>query len=269
MYRLSIAVPRELGLYKKEVTSKGITKYRDTAESLRLERELILLPKITVSLHTLYHQHSSFGPTVLLAKRWLYSQLIDSYLFADICTELLVAHQFCNSKAYEPPTQPQTAFIRFLHTLASTNWNTELILLNFNDDLSQTYVEKLETTFISDRSSFPPLTIITSNGETDKHTVWSKKVPSVEILARVTLLARHALKLVQQNILGDFVAAPLFSASLDGYDLIINLNKSHLRDPLVHDFSRTNSLLIRQRRPFIPIADYNPVESYLDELRVS
>lgn len=268
MYRFAIAVPREIALSKKEVSTKGITKYRDTVDSLKLERDLILLPKVTVSLHTLYHQHSSFGPTVLLAKRWLYSQLIDSHLFADICTELLIAHQYTNSKACEPPTQPQTAFIRFLNTLATTNWNTELILLNFNEDLSQTHIEKLETSFISDRSSFPPLTIITSNGETDKHTVWSKKVPSVEVLARITILARHALKIVQQTILDDFEPSSLFTASLDGYDLVINLNKDHLRDALLHSFERPNTILSRQRRPFIPIADYNPVESYLKELRV-
>lgn len=52
MFRLKIAVPREMALYKKEVTTKGITKYRDTPESMLIERELILLPKLTVSLHT-------------------------------------------------------------------------------------------------------------------------------------------------------------------------------------------------------------------------
>lgn len=52
MFRYKIAIPREMALYKKEVTTKGITKYRDTAESMLIERELILLPKLTTSLHT-------------------------------------------------------------------------------------------------------------------------------------------------------------------------------------------------------------------------
>lgn len=47
-----MAVPREVALLKKEVTTKGITKYRDTVESLQLERETVLLPRINVSLHT-------------------------------------------------------------------------------------------------------------------------------------------------------------------------------------------------------------------------
>lgn len=221
----------------------------------------------TLPFCRLYHQHLSFGPTVLLAKRWLRSQLIDPFLFDDICIELLVAHQYYNAIASEAPVQPQTAFIRFLHMLANTNWNTELILLNFNNDLSREYTEKLEMEFISTRTAFPPLCIITSMGEIDKHTVWSKKTPSVEVLARITLLARHAIKLIQHSIFKDFIAEPLFTASLEGYNLLINLNKRHLRDNLVHDFSSNTNKPCRQRKPFIPMSDYNPVDSYLNELR--
>lgn len=204
---------------------------------------------------------------MLLAKRWLYSQLIDPFLFDETCTELLVAHQYYNTIASDSAAQPQAAFIRFLHMLAHTNWNTELILLNFNNDLSREYVEKLEMEFISTRSAFPPLCIITSMGEADKHTIWSKKTPSVEILARITLLARHAIKLVQQTIFKEFVADPFFTASMEGYNLIINFNRRHLRQTLVHEFSNNSQKLIRQKKPFIPIADMNPVESYLNELR--
>lgn len=52
MFRYEIAVPREIGLHMKEVTTKGVTKYRDTQQSITMERELILLPKITMALHT-------------------------------------------------------------------------------------------------------------------------------------------------------------------------------------------------------------------------
>lgn len=189
--------------------------------------------------------------------------MIDPFLFDDICTELLVAHQYYNVM----PTQPQTAFIRFLHMLANTNWNTELILLNFNNDLSREYIEKLEMEFISSRNAFPPLCIITSTGETDKHTIWTKKTPCVKILARITLLARHAKQIIQQHIFKVFTADPLFSASMDGYNLIINLEKKQVRDNLVYDFSSNSKKNCRQRKPFIPLSDFNPVDSYLNELR--
>lgn len=80
-----------------------------------------------------------------------------------------------------------------------------MFVLNFNDELTKTYIEKLKTKSISDRDSFPPLTIITSNGEPDSHTIWSKKAPTIEILARVTLLARHANNLIKKSIFDDLV----------------------------------------------------------------
>lgn len=52
MFRYTIAVPREIALHMKEVSTKGVTKYRSTNQSLTMERELILLPKLTTSLHT-------------------------------------------------------------------------------------------------------------------------------------------------------------------------------------------------------------------------
>lgn len=226
-FRFKIAVPREIALSRKEVTAKGVTKYRDTPESLEMERELTLMPKLTVSLHTyvreylrhillpyffqfnfvhrLYHQYPSFGPTVLMAKRWLYSQLVDEFLWPNECTEFLVAHQYIHGNVNNP-TQPQTAFFRFLHQLANCNWKTDLFLLNFNCELTKAYIEKLETKFISDRDSYPPLTIITSNGEPDSHTLWSKKAPTIEILARVTLLARRAINLIDKSVFDDFLA---------------------------------------------------------------
>lgn len=153
----------------------------------------------------LYHQHSSFGPTVLIAKRWLYSQLLDQSLWPDECTEMLVAYQYLYSKV-NAPHQPQTGFFRFLHMLAYTNWKTDLVILNFNDDISAEAVSKLETKFIAERDSFPPLCVATSCGDSDKHIVWTKKVPTVEVLARVTLLARHAINLVQSNLFEEFDA---------------------------------------------------------------
>lgn len=88
--------------------------------------------------------------------------------------------------------------------LAFTNWKTEMILFNFNDELSKENIEKLDTKFITARDSFPSLCIITSNGDADKYAIWTKERPLVEILARITLLARHAIDLIQTNIVDEF-----------------------------------------------------------------
>lgn len=136
----------------------------------------------------------------MIAKRWLYSQLIDAYNWPDECTEFIVTHQFSCDKS-DNPTQPQTGFFRFLHMLATTNWRTDLVLLNFNGELKKEYIEKLEVDFVSHRDSFPPLSIVTSNGEPDSHTIWTKMAPSIAILARVTHLARHAIRVIETSAL--------------------------------------------------------------------
>lgn len=147
----------------------------------------------------------------MIAKRWLYSQLLDSHCWPDECTELLVAHQFACDKI-DNPTQPQTGFFRFLHLLATANWKTDLILLNFNDELPKEYIERFELDFVSRRDSFPPLTIVTSNGEADAHTLWTQAKPTIQVLARVTLLARHAIALIADSLFESFapdVSLPL------------------------------------------------------------
>ena len=52
MYRLRIAVQKELLLMKKCMDSKGVLKYRDNDESIEMEKKFMVLPKLTVSLHT-------------------------------------------------------------------------------------------------------------------------------------------------------------------------------------------------------------------------
>lgn len=114
LFRLKIVHPKEIALAKEEISSSNsLTKlYRTNEQSIRLEFENIVLPKMTSFLHGLHHQYPSFGPTVAIAKRWLYSQLIDSHLWPDECTELIVAEMFLKGYPMSPAIQPQTGFIR-------------------------------------------------------------------------------------------------------------------------------------------------------------
>lgn len=80
-----------------------------------------------------------------------------------------------------------------------------MILFNFNDELLKENIEKLDTKFITARDTFPPLCIITSNGDVDKYVIWTKETPLVEVLARVTLLARYAIDLIEKNIFDCFL----------------------------------------------------------------
>lgn len=50
-FNFIISHPKELGLLKKEVTDKGILQYRDTPESIKMEQQTVVLPKLTSALH--------------------------------------------------------------------------------------------------------------------------------------------------------------------------------------------------------------------------
>lgn len=153
------------------------------------------LPKLTAILHGLHQQHFSFGSVAAMAKRWLYSQLIDPFLWPDECTELIVASLFLKQ---DPTLQPQAGFLRFMEHLAGTDWSKELVLLNFNDEIPDEKVEELEKQFIDKRDSFPPLAIVTSC-DADKYGLFAKMAPSQEVLNRVVLLAKNVVAMIEEN----------------------------------------------------------------------
>lgn len=185
---------------KKTITTKGVLAYRHTEASRIYERDLLVLPKLTVCLHSLYHQHTSFGPAVMIAKRWLSSQLIDDFLWPEICTELLMARIYLQTDSLAAPVQPQVGFFRWLQFLATADWKTDYILLNFNNGLSGEQLSKLESQFLKDRDSFPFLTIVSSCGESKEWVVWSNRAPVMELVARVAVLSAHCLESIEQEL---------------------------------------------------------------------
>ncbi|XP_055904570.1 nucleolar protein 6 [Eupeodes corollae] len=238
VFRVEISHAKEIALMKKEVNEKGLTQYKDTPESIALEKKYLLLPKLTSALHGLYKLHPSFGPTVMIAKRWLYSQLIDSGLWPDECTELLIASQYMKMGAQANTCQPQTGFFRFLHLLANTDWQTEMVVLQFNEELDDDSVSELENKFINERDSFPPLLIVTSYDE-KRYGIWSKEAPILPVLARVKLLAKHALSLIEPAILylsEEIKPHKLFTASKEGYDILIRLKSDLVPNCMANEF---------------------------------
>lgn len=132
-FLLELAHSKELALLKQQQTERGVTTYVDNPASRELERRHYILPRVSGALHALHQSQSTFGPTVLIAKRWLATQLLDDGLWPSIATELLVAHLFQQRQTPHPTVAPQTGFIRFLQLLAHSDWGSEMFLLNFNN----------------------------------------------------------------------------------------------------------------------------------------
>lgn len=270
LFRLKIVHPKEVALAKQEIsTTNNLTKlYKTNEHSLRLELEGTMLPKLTSSLHGLHHQCPSFGATAAIAKRWLYSQMIDSFLWPDEVTELLVAEMLIKNVPMSPALQPQTGFIRFLHQLANLNHESEMVVVNFNDEISTEEIETLEREFQTNRKKFPPLFIVTSC-DFQNYGLWSSRAPSVNILQRVRMLAQHSIDIIAENFtkLTTNIVRDLFTPSFAGYDVVINVKDEFVKrhDVVLKNLAHFKAVKYEERSA--PAAGVNFVESFLNELR--
>lgn len=119
----------------KEIDNAKDKEVKDISPSVALELTYFILPSVCAGLKALHNLNSSYGPTVIITKRWLYSQLIDDGLWPDACTELLIAYMFLNPLIYNKTNNPQLGFIKFLRFLVEANWMHEAFIINFNDNL--------------------------------------------------------------------------------------------------------------------------------------
>uniref|UniRef100_A0A182K7F9 Nucleolar protein 6 n=1 Tax=Anopheles christyi TaxID=43041 RepID=A0A182K7F9_9DIPT len=271
LFRFEIIHQREISILREYLSENKVTRLqRDNDESIALEMRATILPKLTGILHGLHQQYFSFGSVASIAKRWLYSQMIDPYLWPDECTELLLAALYLN-QPLQPPIQPQTGFLRWLQFIASTDWSKEMIVVNLNDEIASATIDELEKQFFERRQTFPPLTIVTPC-DGGKYGLFGRRAPTIEILNRVTLLAQAAVQLIEtnfrtlQNKIQDF-----FTPSLEGYNVII-----HLGTKIITRIGIRNSYEIgTYKKPGVsmqsaqkePAAGLDPVRFYLQELR--
>ncbi|XP_001359465.3 nucleolar protein 6 [Drosophila pseudoobscura] len=270
-FLLELAHNKELALLKQEVTERGVTKYVDNPESRALEQRHYILPKVSGALHSLHQSHSAYGPTVLIAKRWLATQLLDDGIWPPMATELLVAHLYQQRNAPQAIAAPQTGFIRFLHLLAHSDWNGELFLLNFNSSWQEQQIGDLEHSFRSDRQSYPPLALATSYDQQHAGRLWTTgESPSLRILSHVSRLARHALEMIETSLQSKdlrFVRpAQLFRGSSEGYDLVIQLKSDLVPNALSYDLG-SPFVSFDQPNYLLPRAGKDPLAAIVHQLR--
>lgn len=53
-----------------------------------------------------------------------------------IVVELLMASIYLIPEPYKPAQMPQVAFLRFLEVVARAHWNTDPVIVNFNNEMS-------------------------------------------------------------------------------------------------------------------------------------
>ncbi|NWW10874.1 NOL6 protein, partial [Oreocharis arfaki] len=275
VFRLQVAYHREPLILKEVVTPEGMLKYQDTEESRQLELETLHLPYLTSSLHGLQQQHPVFGSTSRLAKRWISAQLLSNSI-SEECVDLLVAFLFLHPAPFTPPSSPQVGFLRFLNLLATFDWKNNPLIVNLNTGLTDSDCTEIKNKFIAARSHLPVMFLATPKDQWSS--MWTQERPSAQILQRLVLLASESLRALEEQLmdpLSDQDVKMVFRPPLDFYDVLIHLNSNqiprHLEsvDRPVKSVSRgvvKNSSAVNI---LFPVVDYDPVQLYLQELRVS
>lgn len=272
LFRLRIANQKEIALMKQQIGEDGIIKYRDTEESVELERRLFHLPTLTGALHGLHCQQPSFGPACCLAKRWLSSQLIDDSHFPDIVLELVMASIYLTPDPYKSAQVPQVAFFRLLELFARSHWTTDPIIVNFNNEMTREQIIAIENEFRISRESLPLLFISTPYDH--RNSLWTKQAPNILILNRVHLMALEALKLLEGQILNSTLNyRGIFKTPLSEYDCLIHLKSVY--NPRRYEAIEIDEKEVtiecrsykKRQEQNIPVVDFNPIELYLKELR--
>lgn len=129
----------------------------------------------------------------------------------------------------------------------------------------------MEHRFSTERDTFPPLCIATSFDEHHMGNLWSSgSKPNINVLARVTLLARHSLDIIETALLStmEFIKpGRIFVPPNNGYDLVIQLKPDMVSNSWAHEFG--TSFTARSKPNWrLPLADSNFLQKAVQKLRV-
>lgn len=160
-------------------------------------------------------------------------------------------------------------FFRFLQHVATSSFENDMVVVNFNDDMEPEQIDELEVNFRKNRKKFPPIFIVTSCDLPHQYGVWSTRAPSIYILKRVQHLAQCSIQIVAENFtkLSMNVVKDLFTPSLEGYNLLIHLNDKYIKkvDIVRYNFINFKPVQLDQKVAISGGIDF--VDIFLKELR--
>lgn len=264
IFRLEVACRKEIHLLKKMETPEGMLRINETEESQDLERRTQHLPKLNSLLHGVHQQFNSYGTACRLAKRWLSSRLFH-YYFPDIAVDLVMAFIYLHPEPYSRPSSPQTAFIRFLQLLALYSWNVGPLIVNFNNELSNEEIEEIRTSFTSQQSSSPVVIVTPFDRE---GSMWTKKAPDHLILQQLITTAQSSFEKISKQMKCTKGAnfKKIFKPCLRPYDILIHLKKDQIPKRCFTS-KADNDVECEIKDKIYPVVEYDPVQSYLKDLR--
>nr|KYP66767.1 Nucleolar protein 6 [Cajanus cajan] len=233
-FRLKILHEKGLNLLQKESGN-------DQAKRVpSIDKKLFIHSQHANMINGLQSRYPIFGPVVRLAKRWAASHLFSACL-AEEAVELLVAHLFLNPLPFDVPCSRITGFLRFLRLLSHYDWTFSPLVVDINNDLSQSDEKEINDNFLLRRKgegengqSVGPVMFLATVYDKESE-AWTGLSPSGMELKRLVAYARSSAnlltKLTFQEEIGPYRWECLFRTPLNNYDAVIILHKEKLLYP--------------------------------------
>ncbi|XP_059179319.1 nucleolar protein 6-like [Physella acuta] len=270
VFRLKVANTRELAVLRTLKTEDGMIKFKDTDESIALEREIVALPHLTSLLHGIQQDHPAYSATVRLCKRWIASQMVWDFVPEEVI-ELLVAYTFICPQPYSSPGSPCTGLMRFLHLLSTFNWKADPLLINLNKEFTEEDFSKIPKEFTKNRATLPSMCLSTPHDK--QGTKWTRPNPTEPFLQRLIILARESLKILEAQVISEWATSDfkvIFRPPLQHFDHLIRLIK---KTNVLH-YQNVDSKTDVTARKWVekpgsqplPVVNFNPARMFLQDL---
>jgi U3 small nucleolar RNA-associated protein 22 len=133
-------------------------------------------PVHTSLIRALYFSNPAVGPTIRLALRWLYAHKFSSHIPIE-AVEWLVAYVFASPRPYSAPSGHFAGFLRFLHLMATFNFEKDPIVVDLNNEFTADDYNAIQDKFNQTRKGKTcPLFIATPR---DKDSIlWTRTKPT-------------------------------------------------------------------------------------------
>ncbi|KAL8925120.1 MAG: hypothetical protein Q9208_003625 [Pyrenodesmia sp. 3 TL-2023] len=228
------------------------------------KRTYIQGPAHTQAVYALSTRFPLLSHTARLLKKWRDAHLLSSHV-RDELIELLAIGTFVHPSPWQAPGSLNSAFIRTLAFVASWNWQSDPLIVDFNSEFDKQDIEAIHADFEAWRNIDPHMNRVAmfAASNIDRSGItWTDHRPAKVIASRFTRLAGAASEIIRENGLS-LQPEMLFVPSLHEYDFIV-----YLKDEFGIGTSKKSSfknLQIESTRDHLD-AIFNPAQQFLDEL---
>jgi len=272
-FRLRIHHERELNLLERVLKDKSHTaaSREETATALSTyKRNFIQAPLHTQAVRTLSTRFPLLSPSMRLMKKWRDSHLLCGHI-SDELIELLIIRTFVHPYPWSVPGSVMTGFLRTLTFISNWDWRSAPLIVDFNGEMNTTDIDAINLRFEAWRKIDPAMNRVAmfaaSNIDPGGIT-WTELGPSKVVAARFTSLAKIACALIKEQGLRVEPQA-LFAAAMSDYDFVIHLSKKFVGDKQGRETAGQPVFknMQVQGQEDKSLVGFNPVQSYLEELR--